>query len=331
VATILVAAQGLDEAQLANVEAACSLARLRSQRWAGDSLDDRSAPDLLVAGVPPGERRIPEELVALIARKLPDVGLLLLCSEPLIRPLATLHQGRVTLIGPPLTADAIANRLRVLVAERHQTELPSDGGERSVLTVQYLRPQWWVAGISCEGSNPARALPLFRQDDSGLTVLIFLRDHAAPDWGSLDRVVELLRADDPRAALEQRLAEVLGAGTGLVHLSANAQEWLFYWPRRACPLWLLSPARLPKRWDLSNTLDLQPSRVLRMRAVAADLLVALSVSPPQPDAAATDAGAPARPALPVPMMSGGPALMDHFVEQLRERPLSFCGMIAEVR
>jgi hypothetical protein len=331
VATILVAAHRLPEEQVATVEAACGVAQLRYQRWAGDTLDAQRPPDLLVAGVPAGKRQIPEDLVGLVSRDVPDVGLLLLCNEPLTRPIATLHRGRVTLIGPPLTVDAIANRLRVLVAERQQPKLPPDASERSILAVQYLRPQWWVAGISCQSSSPTRALPLFRQDHAGLTVFISLPDQPAPDCGALDRALEILLAADSGAALEPRLTETVGAGTGLVHLSAKTQEWVFYWPGRACPLWIFSPARLPNRWDLSLALDFQASRLLRLRAGAADLVVALSASLSRSDAAAVRGVGPATAEVELPMICGGPALMDDLVGRLRETPVPLCGMIAEVR
>ena len=93
-------------------------------------------PSVVVAGLPPGSRRIPEDLAQTLARVFPFVPG---CSygEPLVRSVITLQGGRLTLIGaplrPPKSARVCACCSRVLtMVSRAVIASPGVSGSRTV-------------------------------------------------------------------------------------------------------------------------------------------------------------------------------------------------------
>jgi hypothetical protein len=323
---VLVAVHRIPEPLVADVARACVQAQALYLSWSGDDhLPAMSqAASLLIAGLAPGEREIPEDIVRLMTRAIPGLPVLLLCNEPLTRPSVTLQSGRVTLLGPPFSRTRIYSRLRVLLADRGApAESVVAGAARPVVTCERQRTQWWVAALDAwgpgAGLTPGAPVHIHQSTAKGLTAVLPAQD-SAPLPG-IERVVEAVRKSEPDGEKEAALAELLGTGVGVVHLSPAAREWLFYWPSPGWPLLIHSSTRLPPRFDLRATIERLESWVLRMAAAPGDLVVGTTRSPP---GVMTDTMWDA-------MADGGPVLLDLFTQTLRAKPASMCGVLVEVR
>lgn len=323
---VLVAVHRIPEPLVADVVRACAQAQALYVSWSGDDhLPAMSqAASLLIAGLTPGEREIPEDIVRLMTRAIPGLPVLLLCDEPLTRPSVSLQNGRVTLLGPPFSRTRIYSRLRVLLADRGvPAESVVAGAARPVVTCERQRTQWWVAALDAWGPRaglaPRTPVLLHQSTAKGLTAV--LPASGGAPLPSIERVVEAVRRSEPDAEKEAALSELLGAGVGLIHLSPAAREWLFYWPAAAWPLLIHSSTRLPPRFDLGATIERLESRILRLSAASGDLVVGTTRVAP---AAMADSMWEA-------MADGGPVLLDLFTHTLRDQPASFSGVLVEVR
>jgi hypothetical protein len=323
---VLVAVHRIPEPLVADVARACAQAQALYLSWSGDDhLPAMSqAASLLIAGLAPGEREIPEDIVRLMTRAIPGLPVLLLCDEPLTRPSVSLQSGRVTLLGPPFSRSRIYGRLRVLLADRGTpTESVVAGAARPIVTCERQRTHWWVAAFDAWGPGagiaPGTPVQIHQSTAKGLTAV--LPGSGGAHLPNVERVVDAVRKAEPDADKESALSELLGLGVGVVHLSPAAREWLFYWPAEAWPLLIYSPTRLPPRFDLRGTIDRLESRILRLAAAPGDLLVSTTRSPP---GAMTDTMWEA-------MADGGPVLLDLFVQTLRGKPASLAGVLVEVR
>jgi len=263
-AAVLVAAVQLGDAVSAVVFAACRKAGANPVAWPAASESSGAAPStplLLVGALPPGERRIPAELVDVAVRL--DLPVLLVCREPLVRPLVSTHSGRVTLLGQPATSARIQGTVRMLLAGRGADDSPA-AGER-------LGPLAWTATF-----GPPGAVPLACQaDDGSITALLSLAPeptHTATAPHDLAHLANLVRADLSHDQTLALLSERLGLEAALVHLDAASASFTLYWP--TCrPPYIYSRLRLPNLCALSA---LSPERRLyRVAASHGDLLVAV--------------------------------------------------------
>jgi len=93
-------------------------------------------PMVVIAALPVRERRIPKECLHFINHHAPRASLLLICDEPLVRPSVSLVEGRVTLIAWSSGLEAVCARLRVLLVEMAESDMPL--GERATA-------HWWAA------------------------------------------------------------------------------------------------------------------------------------------------------------------------------------------
>jgi hypothetical protein len=103
----------------------------------------RADPLLVIAGLPSGCRVVPPEVGALAARHLPDVPMVLLTEEALVRSSVALNAGQLQLVGAPLsdlrvTAFLLAalRSRRLHVGAERTTESPSVIGGRVRMTEQ---------------------------------------------------------------------------------------------------------------------------------------------------------------------------------------------------
>ncbi|MGC4088000.1 MAG: hypothetical protein QM756_08905 [Polyangiaceae bacterium] len=297
---ILVAGDELPDAVFQHLLEASRMVGVDVLRWKQAS---RGAlpkkPQLMVAWLSAGARQVPDDVALLLSEAFAEVPLLLLCSEPLVRPNVTTHEGRVTLVGPPLSSARIQARLRTLLSGASDAVVApqewASGTRAPLATSEYRAHEYWVGTL---GGNGQAAWPMPSiQRRRGLTLLL---GETAPAQGTAERVIDVLAdaaSDDER---EVSLCDLVGGDASVLHLSPGAKEWQVYFPRGDWSLFLSSAQRLPHVTDLSRTLELSRRCWLRLRAAPGDLMFALTRE------AAFVQGAEGQTAL----SDGGPALLD---------------------
>ena len=275
-------------------------------------------PSAVVAGLPSGARRVPDDLSRLLGRALPRLPLLLLCDEPLARPTMTTNGNRVVLVGPPLSAPKVASRLRMILASAEEAKVPEARWLASGATAtERLCSHCWVGAL--RGGEAAPEPLLYPDATRGLTALLSLRRGALPDALS-ERVIATLKTDSPDAEKEAALFTLLGVDRAVVHLDTAAGDWvLVYFPWRERLLALLSPRRVPHAWDFRKTLE--SSRLVRVRAAGGDLLLASSAL-----RSAADHEREQRSVLD----AGGPALLELLAGPRFEAARPFSSLIVEL-
>lgn len=342
--TVLVAAHRLDDGLMADVEDACNKAGARVVMWSGGAIpaDHRGRPSVVVAGLPWGERRIPEDLVDLTTRAVPGLSIMLLCAEPLLRPTMSLQNGRVTLLGPPLSVPRLCSRLRILMADRRSgagsfgsfDTAPGVAGARSPVAVRrFQHTNFWLGAISARAagtrdqSEPTLPPVAFRPS-AGLAVILPGPGRVATERDVSD-CVQILQGSRSDDAVTSELASRLKRDAGFVHLSPSGETWTVYWPDGRWPLSLVSPLRLPHASDLSRG-HRRGTPLFRMRAASGDLMVGLTATPP----AEAGVEAPSETEANLRALSvtqGGAALHDALERRLRATPTPFAGLVVEVQ
>lgn len=348
---VLVAVHRIEYELLRDVQEACSKAHARYVPWAGEvglpSL--RKTPTVLVTGLRVGERRIPDDVLDLATNAYPDLSVLVLCREPLLRPTMSLNNGRITLVSPPLTSPRVASALRGLLSDRHVGYASTDtapglvGGKAPVAVRRYRRADCSVgvlaSGVADGGGAPR--LPVVRHTRTeGLTVLL-------PRPGIVveplfDQVTASFRHDKTEAERGASLQDVLGDQAGALHLSPSADEWAIYWPLAQWPLLLASPLRLPNVWNMSRTLERIGKTFMLFPAAHCDMFAALTGYPSfgsVPEEKASDGKASSdrtdsvmlsASGLMPALSEGGAAFLEFLERSLRDRPAEFHAAIVEV-
>jgi hypothetical protein len=322
---VMVVAERWMEPELVQVVgAAAARAGLDRRPWNGterlDALAGRAA--LAVGVLPRGMRRIPGELAALACDQLPGLPLVLLADEPLVRPLVSLQEGRVTLIEATLSASRLASCVRALLADtlgargergRWRPVLAADARPGAIERCEFRAGPCWLGALACRG--PSGVMP-----------------RAVPWLCATDELsIVLAPADAPPAEDEAGPLAALGLGEGAsaaetsVRLDCRQEpgHWLLKGPGPQGALGLFSRLRLPSWSDLGRR-DAPAGRAeLRHRIAAAsgDLVVALATGSRWADAAA------ARQELDV----GGPDLLDLYEAELRRTPAPFACLLVELR
>jgi len=330
---VLVATHRIDPEILAHVQDACEKAHARYVSWSGEVglRGLRKTPTVIVTGLRVGERRIPDDVLDLATSSYPDLAILVLCREPLLRPTMSLDNGRVTLVSPPLTPSRVASALRGLLTDRHAGYASTDTAtghlapKSSVSVRRYRRSDYEVvamAGAPPDGGTPR--LPIVRQTKiEGLTILL-------PSPGT----VREFRINDIAAGFKRdrdggdrgsALEGAIGNDGAALHLAPGADEWTLYWPHKQWPLLLSSPLRLPNVWNIANSMEQLGKNLLRLQTAHCDMIAALS-SYPVPT---TEPGG-SRATL-MPFLEAGPAAFVDFVERsVGEHPVDFVGVVVEV-
>ncbi len=334
---VLVAVHRIEFDLLRDVQDACSKARARYVPWTGEvGLPTlRKTPSVLVTGLRVGERRIPDDVLDLATNAYPDLSLLVLCREPLLRPTMSLNNGRITLVSPPLTSPRVASALRSLLSDRSVGYASTDtapglvGGRAPVAVRRYRRADCWVGALAsgvAEGA-PSR-LPLVRHTRTdGLTVLLPRPGVTAEPM--LEAVATSLRHDKNEVDRTRLLEEILGDCVAAIHLNASADEWTVYWPHVDWPLVLASPLRLPNVWNMSRTIERSGKTCLRVHAAHCDVFAALTGRLPDPSANDDDADPVVASLLPA-LTEGGAAFVDFLERRLRDRPTELLATAVEV-
>jgi hypothetical protein len=255
--TVLVMTARMDPALVDLVTQACQHARVRPVRWDSKSVDGVESPSLVVAALPVGERTIPADVAVLVTKTFRALPLLLLCGESLVRNCISLQNGRVTLLGQPLTREKISGRIRTALvggeAESGFHPLVGDGRTSSSVRVQEFRARdWWVAAVARQ-SNGSTAFPSVRKlGPHGFAGMIPIDVHAPPESAVLDKAAEALVAALPSDQALAAVSETVGARAAGVWFAPTAQRWTLYCPQSELHYWLISPARLPTRWRMQG-------------------------------------------------------------------------------
>lgn len=329
-AAVFINSNRVHEALLAVVTRAAIGVRAEPILWSADGSMTRPVR-LLVSGLSPGERRIPDDAVLAMTRD-PALRLLLLCPDELIRPSITLHGGRVMLLGPPHTELRIAARLRIHLANprlaNHRLAAPSVAGQRDlkvVFTEDSTAQAYYGLVGACGGEmSPAALLPVARPVSFGLAFT--LRTSVTLDERRGSRVSELLCREEPNAVMERQMLDLVGAEAAVVHFRPG-RDWLVHWPKPTAGLFLASPLRLPPAWRLGVG---RSSCLVHQPAASGDVLLAVwggewaqgSDSSPKEELANLAEAATV----------GGPRVLDTLVERLERSSLeSASALVLEVR
>jgi hypothetical protein len=279
------------------------------------SLEPSETPTLLVAGLAEGARRVPEEIAELLTGALPRVPLLLLCSEPLLRPTMITQGGRIVLLSPPLSPSKIASRVRMLLSGAAGDAGTQASAKQPGFTTREMRRAHFWAGAFCKATARPLAFPFVHEEAStGLTVVLSAE---SVDRDLADEAIGVLGSSEREPEKELALEKCLGRDRAALHLASGSEHWTFYWPRLDWSLCLFSSQRVPHFTDLGRMMERSFRRVIRIRAAGGDL-VSASTAPYASSSAALAS-----------MIDGGPALLELAAAE-RADDRATAGVIAEV-
>lgn len=334
---VWISASRVRDALQVAVTRACATARVKAQLWDGrPPVPGGPNPTLLITALERGERRIPDDAVSLMTREFPGLPLLLLCDDDLVRPTVSLQNGRVTLLGPPLTVERIASRIRIILADRRGESLGTleyGVGEHARAFVQeHSTPLAYVAVMSANSGSPegpsAEMLAPLIENEPTRGVTVSLATNERSDGATVQAAFDAMVKDDTDDEKQAALLRLVGASTGLAHLSAS-REWSFYWPSTEAGLFISSPMRLPPVWNMADAMTRAEVPFLRHAAASGDVLLALFGAkwPARPGMTERDE----RNDLAEAASAGGPKVLDLLLERVRLIAAPVCGLVMEVR
>jgi hypothetical protein len=326
---VLVSTGAVGPLMRASIESACTAARARCVDWSADrALPPGLKPALVVSTLPLGERRIPDEIVRLMTHDHPGLPLLLLCTDELIRPTVSLQEGRVTLLGPPMTAERIGARIRILLADISTDSsigtLPFGlGAQPSLLVREQSNSRFYFGFTATAAADGAQFVaPLVEQVEGG-ALTVYLNVDAPLSPGQLTRAASVLNSDEGDDAKEEVLLDSIGPAGAVVHCSASS-EWLVHWPASTAGLFVASAARLPQFWNVSNSLGRTDSTCWRLQGLTGDVLIALWGTP-WPGSVVDE------PRLLDAALAGGPRVLDLLVELTKGIDQRAVALVMEIR
>lgn len=304
--TVALAVRRIPPTLLIEVRAACKALNLRTEEWNGGI--PRTPPLVVITALEPGERRLPEDLCGLLEAS-PGVRAFVCANEPLVKPRIALGSGRVVLLAPPIDRVRLIALLRAASGEEAGGPAPNAAARR----FEALRRRYWVAWSRGESGS---SVGLDERDG----LLVALCPPAA-----MSKIVNVMNENVSDVVRSKRLVETVGIDVGIVHLIEDAAEWLIYWPRRDCPLWICSQQRLPVQWDAATAFAASGPMLMRLSAFPGDQIVG-GWSPPTTAAANAELFAPLRGV----MLEGGSETITA-LSSLTERVGSMAGMVVELR
>jgi hypothetical protein len=333
--TVLVMTARMDVALARLVTEACEHARVRPVMWDGSMPQGVDDPSLVVAALPMGERTIPADVAVLVTRTFRALPLLLLCAEPLIRNCITLQNGRVTMLGLPLTPQKISARIRTALvghAESGFSALVGDGRSSSTVRVQEFRGrEWWVAAVGrqAEGRTP---FPSVRKlGPHGFAGMLPLDVLDPPASEVLDQAAEALVSALPSEQALSAVKDKVGLRAAGVWFAPSQARWTFYCPQPDLNYWLVSPARLPARWRLPHNGQVSNGNGSPWRQVPAasgDLIVICALEPAARSVLELDINGGDLWKI---ADGGGPAVLDHLESRFSQAEAAQTALIVELR
>ncbi|HVR61306.1 MAG TPA: hypothetical protein VMU50_05370 [Polyangia bacterium] len=331
--TVVVAPRLMDPMLLQMTREACALAGADCHDWAAPArLDALTGSAALALGVlPAGARRIPGDLAAVVTEQLPGLPLLLVAEEPLVRPVISMQDGRVTLLEAPSSAARLASCLRALLAEATPSPADQSGWWRAVdpgavavagaatatspTTVarrEYRKGRCWIGVLERGGAGERRAADPAAEPGPAA----WLRTSAA-----VAAVITTSPGAPPPEADDQAGAPLMIQ----LDVSAERSDWILRPPRAGGALVLFSAQRFPAFSDLGRPSASNDNGVRRLAAAAGDIVVALMPGDVVPDlgdvlaALGTEAGA-----------SGAP-LLDALEPRVRDAAGPSCCVVIEAQ
>jgi len=330
--TVLVMTARMETGLVELVMQACQHARMRAVRWDGTMPQGVESPALVVAALPVGERTIPSDVAVLVTKTFRALPLLMLCGEPLVRNCITLQNGRVTLLGQPLTREKISGRIRTALvgggAESAFQALVGDGRTSSSVRVQEFRARdWWVAAVARQGSGASPFPSVRKLGPHGFAGLIPVDLAAPPEAEMLDKAAEALVAALPTEQALAAVTDKVGARAAGVWFSPAAQRWTLYCPQPELHYWLISPARLPARWRMrGGTGAASPWR--QLPAASGDLMLICALDEAGRSVLDLDVNGGE---LWKVADGGGPAVLDHLESRFGQTDATSAALIVELR
>jgi hypothetical protein len=113
--TALLISDHLDPALRPRLERAVELARLAMRTWE-PRVPGTERPDVILAGITQGSRKLPDALVQLADETYPGTPVLLVSPEPLVQPVVMLQGGRLCLLGPPHSMKSFVTQLKIALS-----------------------------------------------------------------------------------------------------------------------------------------------------------------------------------------------------------------------
>ncbi len=281
--SILLIDHHVDPALGSAVEHAVRAVDANLRRWApGQAPDLTSPPQVVVATLARGTRKMPATVSHLADEVFPGTAVLLLSEEPLIQPYLLLQGGRLTVLGHPQDQAILAERVAAAAAWRPGPAASTSG--RPAVQRQDLRAgRGRAALVSTAGP---RAGHVAVTTTFGLTAVasglagqeLVIERELLP---TLDAWHDQPDSDQLRRALGLR------GGSGweaFAHLDPEAGRWLLAAPGR-WPLVLTAAMRLPAWWTFPASSGKHPHALADHLAESAEkhgcavAAVALEVRP----------------------------------------------------
>lgn len=332
--TVLVMTARMDAQLVKVITEACEHARVRPLLWDGSPRQGIEDPSLVMAALPAGERTIPADVAVLVTKTFRALPLLMLCAEPLIRNCITLQNGRVTLLGMPLTAQKISGRIRTALvghAESGFAPLVGDGRTNSSVRVQEFRGRdWWVAAVGRSSNGDAPFPSVRKLGPHGFAGMLPVDVRNAPTPEVLDQAAEALVAPLPTDQALAAVKDKVGARAAGVWFAPSQQRWTFYCPTPDLHYWLVSPARLPARFKLpgAGKSNGAPSAWRQLPAASGDLIVICSLEPAARSVLELDINGGDLWKI---ADGGGPAVLDYLESRFSQADAASAALIVELR
>jgi len=266
--TVLVSTSELDPALQPAVMAACEQAKAVPMRWnrADGPAPSGISPALLIGVLPAGERRIPDDLLHGVTKTHPGLPLLLLCKETLVRDAVVLNDGRVTLLGQPLTAEKIAARISAVISARGAAE--NAAGPAGLRVVRGAN--WWASAVTrFAGGRPPAGEPTFPylvgSEGEGFAAVVTAHPPEPAESAGIKNALDSLRrmsVTSAGASGSSQSGALLPLRSAAVWLPSDASQWSIFVPPTApdsaspnppqSSAWLISSLRLPSVWNAAS-------------------------------------------------------------------------------
>jgi hypothetical protein len=315
--SVLVVDHHLEPALLPLIEQAAATAEVTTRRWEpGQDLTTGTPPRAILCPLARGARRLPQTAAHLADEIFPGTTVVLISDEPLVQPWILLAGGRVTLLGQPLTAKVLGERLAAAVRWRDPSA-PAFVVRRDDQQIGRGR----IAVIAAEiPGSPGDRLEI--NTSLGLTALIAQhREVVQPVAPDLLPTLDAWQEQPDSTQLQRSLAaRQPGAWSALAHLDPDAGRWMLAAPGADNRLVLMSTSRLPGWWPIRDHGD-GPSRSLG--AEAGDVVLVSTGLPEQPEFATA--------ALTAAAEGGAVALAEHLAAAARRHRTPFAAAALELR
>ena len=315
--SVLLIDHHVDPALGSAVERAVRQMDAELRRWApGQTPDLASPPQVVVATLSRGTRRMPATVSHLADEIFPGTPVLLLSEEPLVQPYLLLQGGRLTLLSHPQEPAVLAERVAAAAAWGLAAVAPA--ASSAAVQRRDLRSGRGRASLVMVGSSAGHVAV---NTTLGLTAV-------ASGLADQEQVIErdllptLDAWHDQPDSDQLRRALGLRSGSGwksFVHLDPEAGRWLLAAPGH-WPLVLAASLRLPAWWTFPASVG------DRVRVLAAEPGDVVLIGAPLPEFAGFSA-----PALALAADGGAAALADHLAETAIKHGCAVAAVALEVR